>query len=172
LRAVLARRRLRHVLVWIEHATELELALRHPLHADRTCTHITLAARAIKAGARIRLVILESPLAPKNGRTVEQNVEYARLCVRDSLHKSEAPIASHLLYAQPGVLADEVPDERALGIEAGLAWGAVADATIVYTDYGISGGMQQGIDRAKAEGRPVEFRHFAGLVKAKKDPTR
>jgi hypothetical protein len=38
----------------------------------------------------------------------------------------EAPIASHLLYTQPGVLRDEIPEERRHGIDAGLAWGAVA----------------------------------------------
>jgi len=111
---------------------------------------------------KIRLVILESPLAPKNGRTQEENTEYARKCVRDSLHRGEAPLASHLLYAQPGVLADTVPEERKLGMEAGLAWGRVADMTVVYTDYGISDGMKTGIERAAREGRQVEFRKFDG----------
>mgnify|MGYP001601857141 CR=1 FL=1 len=44
------------------------------------------------------------------------------------------------------------------GMAAGLAWGRVAAATVVYQDLGISEGMQQGIDRAIAEGRPVERR--------------
>jgi hypothetical protein len=35
-------------------------------------------------------------------------------------------------------------DERARGISAGLVWGEVADATVVYVDRGISGGMRQG----------------------------
>ena len=47
LRAVLAHLRLLHVLdVRVEHATELELALRHALHADRACAHVALATRA------------------------------------------------------------------------------------------------------------------------------
>jgi hypothetical protein len=33
-----------------------------------------------------------------------------------------------------------------------------ADATVVYTDRGISRGMQLGIDRARTENRPIEFR--------------
>lgn len=122
---------------------------------------------ASKAAGKIRLVILESPLAPKNGHTVEENVAYARKCVRDSLHRCEAPIASHLLYAQPGVLADDVPDERMLGMEAGLAWGRVADATVVYVDYGVSGGMRDGIAQAKMEKRPIEFRAFGSEEKSK-----
>lgn len=99
-----------------------------------------------------RLVILESPFAGDVG----ENVLYARDCLLDSLRRGEAPFASHLLYTM--VLDDDVPGERTLGIEAGLTWGAVADATVVYTDRGISEGMQKGIARAEAEGRPVEFR--------------
>lgn len=102
----------------------------------------------------MRRVILESPYAGE----IEANVEYARACVRHSLSLGEAPIASHLLYTQPGILRDEVIFERNWGIAAGLAWREVADATVVYTDRGISKGMQYGIDAAKASGKPVELR--------------
>jgi hypothetical protein len=105
----------------------------------------------------MRRVILESPYAGD----VERNVEYARSALRDSLQRGEAPIASHLLYTQPGVLKDEIEDERALGIDAGLAWGAVAEATVVYVDLGISSGMAYGMERADVDGRPVEFRTLA-----------
>jgi hypothetical protein len=102
----------------------------------------------------MRTVILESPFAGE----VEANIEYARRCLRDCLLRYEAPIASHLLYTQPGVLDDNDPIERQLGINAGLAWGGQADATVVYTDRGISNGMTYGIARAEREGRPVEYR--------------
>lgn len=102
----------------------------------------------------MRLVIVESPYAGD----VDTNVTYARAALADSLQRGEAPIASHLLYTQPGVLRDDVPGERTLGITAGLAWGRVADATVVYTDLGFSSGMVQGVTRATEEGRPVEFR--------------
>lgn len=103
-----------------------------------------------------RLVILESPYAGD----VDANVTYARRALADSLHRGEAPIASHLLYTQPGVLDDTIPAQRALGIDAGLAWGRVADATVMYADRGITPGMQHGIDRAAAEGRVVEIRYL------------
>jgi len=102
----------------------------------------------------MRLVILESPYAGD----IEGNVTYARACVRDSLKRGEAPIASHLLYTQPGVLRDEIPAERQWGIDAGLAWRRVADATVVYTDKGVSKGMEYGIAAAREAGRSVEFR--------------
>lgn len=102
----------------------------------------------------MRLVIIESPFAGDE----EANVEYGRRCVRDSLLRGEAPIASHLLYTQPGILRDGVPSERKRGIDAGLAWRAVAHASVVYTDKGISPGMQYGIDKARAAGLAIEFR--------------
>lgn len=102
----------------------------------------------------MRLVIIESPYAGD----VLRNVAYARRAVRDSLLRGEAPIASHLLYTQPGVLDDDVPAERQHGIDAGLAWRAVAQASVVYTDLGISAGMRYGIAAAEAAGIPVEYR--------------
>jgi hypothetical protein len=102
----------------------------------------------------MRLVILESPFAGAE----QANIDYARLCVRDSLMRGEAPIASHLLYTQPTILDDKDPKERRIGIAAGLAWVEVAHATVVYTDNGKSTGMKQGIARAQNEGRPVEYR--------------
>ena len=102
----------------------------------------------------MRRVILESPYAGD----VEANLAYARECLRDSLLRGEAPIASHLLYTQPGVLDDAVPTERQYGIDAGLVWGALAEATVVYCDRGISNGMRYGIEHADNAGRPVEMR--------------
>jgi hypothetical protein len=104
----------------------------------------------------VRLVILESPFAGD----VAENIRYARACLRDSLLRGEAPIASHLLYTQDGLLDDSVPAERQHGIDAGLAWRQVAQASIVYTDRGISPGMRYGMDAARAAGLPVEFRRL------------
>ncbi len=102
------------------------------------------------------LVIVESPYAGD----IERNVKYARACLHDCLSRGEAPFASHLLYTQPGVLDDNVPEERKRGIEAGLAWGEKAGKTVVYIDYGITKGMEMGIERAKNAGRPVEYRRL------------
>lgn len=106
----------------------------------------------------MKLVIIESPYAGD----VEANTEYARRCVRDSLSRGEAPIASHLLYTQPGILDDLKPDERQWGIDAGLAWKSVAQASVVYTDRGITKGMQYGMAAATAAGIRVELRTLPG----------
>ncbi len=102
----------------------------------------------------MRRVIVESPYAGD----VERNCRYLTACLRDCLLRGEAPFASHALYTLPGVLEERLPQERALGIEAGLAWGIAAEASVVYTDLGVSPGMQVGIERAHAQGRPVIFR--------------
>lgn len=106
----------------------------------------------------MKLVVIESPYA---GDTA-LNVRYARAAMRDCLRRGEAPIASHLLYTQEGVLDDTIPIERTLGIEAGLAWGRWAHLTAVYVDLGVSKGMEAGIQRAIDEGRPVERRWVPG----------
>ncbi|NIR31706.1 MAG: hypothetical protein GWN84_20815 [Gammaproteobacteria bacterium] len=100
----------------------------------------------------MRRVILETPYAG----SVRKHTAYARQCMLDCLRRGEAPLASHLLYTQ--VLDDQVDADRDLGIEAGLAWGTVAEATVCYVDHGISDGMRQGILRAQQQGRPVELR--------------
>lgn len=102
----------------------------------------------------MKRVVIESPYAGN----VERNLTYARWCMADSLKRGEAPIASHLLYTQAGILDDNKPEERKLGIEAGFAWNTQADLVAVYGDYGVSSGMQQGIDRATALGIPVVWR--------------
>jgi hypothetical protein len=111
-----------------------------------------------------RLVILESPFAgTSDWRIIKAlqcwlNKRYARKAMFDSLCRSEAPMVSHLLYTQ--VLDDNIPYDRGVGIDAGLAWRRKAEATVVYADRGISRGMQYGIDMAKAQGLPVEIRYL------------
>lgn len=105
-------------------------------------------------GIELKRVIIESPYAGD----IDRNVAYARACMRDSILLGEAPIASHLLYTQEGILNDDDPAERALGIELGLAWGRLAQLTAVYTDLGISRGMEFGIQRAMTDKRRVTFR--------------
>ncbi|HEY6462230.1 MAG TPA: hypothetical protein VIY73_18815 [Polyangiaceae bacterium] len=107
---------------------------------------------------RTGLVVIESPYAGNRRR----NAADLAACMRDSFARGEAPYASHALYTQ--YLDDDVPAERELGIEAGLAWGAKADLTSAYVDLGVSPGMRVGIERAKAEGRAVEFRTVSGWV--------
>ena len=101
-------------------------------------------------------VIIESPFAGN----IDANIAYARLAVRDSVHRDEAPIASHLLFTQPTILDDNDPEERRLGMEAGWAWMKVADKMAVYQDLGISSGMQMAIRLATECNLLVEYRNI------------
>lgn len=102
----------------------------------------------------MRCVNIESPFAGN----VEENVRYLRACMQDCLLRGEAPFASHALYTLEGVLDDEVPEQRRLGMDAGFEINARLDATVVYTDLGMSTGMEEGIQRALDDQRTVEYR--------------
>ncbi len=109
---------------------------------------------------RRKLVLVESPYAGE----VEMNVAYARAAMCDCLGRGEAPYASHLLLTQPGILDDADPDERQLGIDVGLLWGAKADLSAFYVDLGESRGMQFGLMNAIKAGRPHEQRSLPDMV--------
>lgn len=106
-------------------------------------------------------VLIESPF----GRNVNgskctpaqyvRNTIYVRRAIADSLARGEAPFGSHALY--PLVLHDPDVEQRRAGMEAGFAWGAVAQHIGVYTDYGITPGMIEGIDRWKKLGIPISY---------------
>lgn len=106
----------------------------------------------------MKLVILESPYKAANGRSVAENIQYARQAVHHSLLNSEAPLASHILYTQPDVLCDYIDSERELGISAGHAWIKKAELMACYVDFGISPGMEIAMREAEIYGLPIEFR--------------
>lgn len=114
----------------------------------------------------MRRVILESPYEGDCGALrIERNLRYLRACMRDSVRRGEAPFASHAMYPQPGVLDDLDADDRELGMQAGFAWRASAAATVVYVDFGITKGMQEGITHGVATpNHVVEFREFGHEV--------
>lgn len=94
-------------------------------------------------------------ISPWRGDTFK-HLRYATTCMKDSIARDESPFAPHLLYTQ--CLDDCVEDERNAGIQAGNTWMLFASTCVVYTDYGISEGMQGDIDTAKASFIPLEYR--------------
>lgn len=105
------------------------------------------------------IIIIESPFAGG----VAANVEYARECMHHSLLLGEAPYASHLLYTQPGVLDDDVQEERTLGIEAGFAFKHIPDSlTVFYIDLGWSNGMLLAREYCKRNNLPFISRLIRG----------
>ena len=52
------------------------------------------------------LVILESPYKGNDWKDTEENLKYAKRCMKDCFNRGEYPFASHLLYTQEGILND------------------------------------------------------------------
>ena len=102
----------------------------------------------------VKLVAIESPYQGN----VELNLRYLCACMADSFARGEAPFASHGIYTRPGVLRDEVPEERARGMKAGFAWAAKAEIRAIYLDLGMSDGMRDGRAHAREIGQRIEYR--------------
>ena len=86
----------------------------------------------------MKRVYVASPFRGATTEETRQNIVYARLCILDSLERGEAPYLSHLLYTQ--VWSE---DSREAGLLAGEAWRHVAGVVALYTDLGMTPGMQR-----------------------------
>lgn len=107
------------------------------------------------------IVIVESPFRGATPEDEARNKAYLSAIIRHLvLVEGLAPFASHQLYTS--ALDDGNPDERAAGIRAGFAFRRLACRTPVYTDLGISLGMQAGVEHARDMGQTVEFRRLEG----------
>lgn len=135
-----------------EDRTEFVICPKHTLKISERQPGLTTKVKKF-----IRTII-ESPFAGD----VAKNLRYLRAAMKDSIHRDEAPYASHGLYTQEGVLDDKIPEERKLGMEAGFAWGEAAQKVVAYTDLGITPGMERGLAIAKDRGQIVETRQLGG----------
>ena len=120
------------------------------------------------------LTIIESPYRGTDLIDRRVNELYLTLCMRDSIERGEAPIASHALYTRPGLLDEDKPDERALGIALGLAWWRARDQLsglrpliVFYQDRGWSNGMKAALERASEHGIAVTCRNIGMAQLAK-----
>jgi hypothetical protein len=111
----------------------------------------------------MRRVIVETPYRATDVYTVDQHMEYLKAAMADCVRRGESPMASHHLLPG-GILDDDTPYERQLGIRCGIAWGDVADAIIVYSDLGVSSGMKQAILYYKDAGKIIEWRTLDSRV--------
>lgn len=95
-------------------------------------------------------------LASPYSGDVERNAAYARECMRHALAQGEVPIAPHLLFTQ--ALDDSDHIERDAGMRAGRELIAACERLVAFVDLGISKGMKDEIEHARAIGVPVEMR--------------
>ncbi len=97
--------------------------------------------------SHIKTVCIEAPLSGD----LEQSIAYARAAMHYCLYLNVAPFVSHLLYTQ--VLDDEDPDQRELGIDAGIALGDACENRWFFVDFGLSIGMRIALRRAHDRGQ-------------------
>jgi hypothetical protein len=99
----------------------------------------------------MRRVVIASPWAGDE----HTHEAYALACLQDSILRGEAPIVPHLYLTR--VLADS-GDGRKIGMRIGAHLIRGAQALAVYTDLGISAGMNGEITVAERAGVKVEKR--------------
>jgi hypothetical protein len=96
------------------------------------------------------MIFVASPYGGK-----EENLEKARKYCRFVWDRGYTPYAPHLFF--PQFLYEDVPEERFLGIEAGLGVMLMCNAVWVFADDGISNGMDKEIDFALKNGIPITY---------------
>ena len=92
--------------------------------------------------------------SPYRGDT-ERNVKYAQELTRRAVCTSHIPITPHLYITQ--ALDDRNPEERALGMEAGLHLLEPCECIMIGGRYGISEGMRYEIEWAHKMGKNFSF---------------
>ena len=106
----------------------------------------------------MRRVVIESPFRATETYSAAQFAAYLDACLSDAINRGEAPFASHAIY--PRVLNDANPVDRHQGIAMGLEWGSAADLVAVYSDFGVSEGMDEAIRFYASRNVPVEWRRI------------
>ena len=86
---------------------------------------------------------------------VARNVKYAKELTGRAVRKGLVPITPHLYITQ--ALDDRNPEERALGMEAGLHLLEPCECIMIGGRYGISEGMRYEIERAHKMGKNFSF---------------
>jgi hypothetical protein len=105
-----------------------------------------------------RLLVIESPYAGD----VAANVQFCENVCRYAVEQGYAPLASHLFYTR--FLDDAVPEQRADGIECGLAWASASAADIWFClrpGEQLSKGMEYARHRYIVQGRAFVFKRFS-----------
>lgn len=110
------------------------------------------------------LTIVESPFQSADDSF---NRSYLDLCLLDCLTRGESPYASHKMLTD--CLDDRIPEQRALGIAAGLAWRRLAHKRVFYVDLGWSTGMNDARALYEKEHLVYVWRNLPPILLARLD---
>lgn len=98
----------------------------------------------------MRTCYICSPYRAKTEAELDNHIDYAQELTRKAIAAGLAPITPHLYLTQ--VTNDEIPEQRARGLEAGQALLLLCDCVIIGNRYGVSAGMQAEIELAEQQG--------------------
>ena len=102
----------------------------------------------------MKRVYICSPYRGDGSTNTETNEAFAVMLCKLAISRGYAPIAPHLYL--PKALDDNKPEERQIGIDAGLAFLEVCDELWFCYKYGISEGMQKELQAAIDAGKTVK----------------
>ena len=103
-------------------------------------------------------IYVASRFAGDSRVSVQANTKAAIRYCRYVIAEGCMPVASHILYAASGMLKDDDPEERELGLIFGLALLGLCDEIWVFGD--ISPGMAAEIEEAKRLHKPVIYKEL------------
>lgn len=105
-----------------------------------------------------QLIFVCSPFRATAKNGLAKHIDYAKAACRQVFEEGDHPFAPHLLY--PSFLNDHSPADRERGIAAGLTILSACDALYVFTELGVSAGMEEEISFAGQRAIPVVFRNL------------
>jgi hypothetical protein len=88
-----------------------------------------------------------SPYRAKDEAELDRNIDYAQEITRKALLAGYAPITPHLYLTQ--CLNESIPEERDIGMAAGLNLMKQCDFVVVGIRYGVSEGMERELQEAE-----------------------
>lgn len=94
----------------------------------------------------MKRVYICSPFRAKDSAELDRNIDYAQELTRKALEAGLAPITPHLYITQ--CLNEDNPEERAVGLAAGLELLKGCDFVLAGIRYGVSEGMSREIQTA------------------------
>ena len=98
----------------------------------------------------MRTCYICSPYRAKTETELDNHIDYAQEITSKAMAAGLAPITPHLYLTQ--VTNDEIPEQRARGLEAGQALLLLCDCLLIGNRYGVSAGMQAEIKLAEQQG--------------------
>lgn len=130
------------------------------------------------------VVVLESPFSGD----IPRNIAYGQRIMADSRERGEIVIMPHLLWTQHHEAPEHFVSDydtkydiknggREESLEQIKILRGLADKVIFYTDYGMSSGMEHGLEDCKTRGIKYEMRQIGNLHqdeenKKSRDPSR